>query len=288
MIKVILNYLLGCAAYAWRGSINSALNWAGIVGVGVVGAYLAERGSPMSDPHTWYDIVGWTVVYTVVAWAVIFVCRLAVSGPFHLWRTQRDRADALEGLRQIANCPPPLPTFDLNFDLGSFEDGRHRSGLYPKIPICRIAVENLEHRHIEDCRIIIESFGPSSPINNGALLLPDERNPETPTGIFRLAPTEKRFFKFLEIQAERFSHRAFGGSETKWEVVIKSDQDGVGMGAMLEHRELKVGNRYFATLAVHGKDATSRRIKLTIDIVGSTEISVAETEANNEQVLHVA
>src|SRR5882724_9067801 len=98
MFRALWTYLWGCICHAWRGSISSALNWASIIGIGAVGAYLEKMGSPMSDPHTWYGIVGLTVVYTAVTWDIIFAFRLVVAAPFHLWREQKNRADGLEGL----------------------------------------------------------------------------------------------------------------------------------------------------------------------------------------------
>jgi hypothetical protein len=98
MFRVFGTYLWGILCLAWRGSISSALNWAGIIGVGIVGGYLERRGSQMSDPHAWQDVVKWGLIYTAVAWAIIFIVRLIIIAPFQLFKMKKDRADKLEGL----------------------------------------------------------------------------------------------------------------------------------------------------------------------------------------------
>ena len=75
MLQLLPQYLWECLVRAWRGSLSSALNWAGIIGVGAVGAYLESRGQKMSDPHAWQEIVKWGAAYTAVAWVIIFAIR---------------------------------------------------------------------------------------------------------------------------------------------------------------------------------------------------------------------
>jgi len=60
----------------------------------------------MSDPHTWQETVEWTIVYTAVAWAIIFLARLIFLAPLQLYlekhsttlpsgKAQNDMASAL-------------------------------------------------------------------------------------------------------------------------------------------------------------------------------------------------
>jgi hypothetical protein len=282
-----------CVRKAFWGNTAFANDWQWLVGYPATAALLWALGYFYAEFSGRVEVtlangalgaLAAAFIAFVITWIIAFVARL-LDAPVELYHCEKDRADQLEGLRQIADSVTRPPTFDLQFEVLPFDEDKHRYGLHPQIAVCRIIVENLEHRHIEDCRIVVESFGPDAPINSGALLLPDERSSETPIGVFRLAPTEKRYFKFLEINQELYSRPAFGG-DIKWEIAIKSDQDGVGWSAVNEHRELATGTRYFVTLAVHGKEASSRRINLTVDIVSSTEISVTETGVSNERQEH--
>jgi len=196
MFRALLVYLWGCACHAWRGSINSALNWASVIGIGVVGAYREHMGSPMSDPHTWEGIVEWTLVYTVVAWIIIFAVRLIFIAPFRLYYEQKTRADKLEGLRQIANDASKPPSFDLGFDYSPYDSDAHY--LVDNYSVLRIWVENLEHRHIEDCRISIENFGPDPIIRKAPQMFePMKQNRRPRIERKQMSSTDKRRFDRL-------------------------------------------------------------------------------------------
>jgi len=290
MLRQIAAYILGCLALAWRGSISSALNWASIVGVGVVGATLERRGSPMNDPHTWQGIVGWTVIYTAVAWTIIFAIRSAVVAPFQMYREQKNRADALEGLRQIANDASRPPSFDIGFEYTPFdpEKKHHLSSLSIQHSPLRIWVENIEGRPIDDCRVAIENFGPDSPIKSGVMLLADNRDDEQKSAMFDLAATEKRFFKFIDLDVypgrmpdnryERYGHTD-PGSPTEYVFKLRSDQEGRGLASFFSKAKLDLGKQYFATIVVHGKNANSRRIDLTIETMADGVLHVAEADS---------
>lgn len=62
----------------------------------------------------------------------------------------------------------------------------------------------------------------------------------------------------------------------KLRVSVKSDQDRTGILGAFDNAELEFGKRYFATIAVHGQNANSRRLSLTIDVISEEKIIVAE------------
>jgi hypothetical protein len=81
-IKTLRLYVIRCLQRAFWGSLSSALNWAGIVGVGAVGGYLGR----ISDPQTWQQVVTWALVYTAAAWLIIFLFRLFFIAPFQTFK----------------------------------------------------------------------------------------------------------------------------------------------------------------------------------------------------------
>jgi hypothetical protein len=92
MVKTAWTYVSGCFTRALRGSLSSAFNWAGIVGVGAVGAYFEYRGRQMSDPHDWHEVVKWGFIYTGVAWAIIFLIRAIFVAPFQMFAAATEQA----------------------------------------------------------------------------------------------------------------------------------------------------------------------------------------------------
>ena len=235
----------------------------------------------MTFGEGWQGVVISGVVYTAVAWTVIFIVRLIFVAPFQMWREQKDRADQLEGLRQIAADASRPPSFDLGFEFSPFDPKEERLWDHRHHPLCRVWVENLEHRPLEDCRVVIESITPATlAVRNGALLLPDERSEETVVGVFHLAPTQKRYFSFLEIDQSIWS---IGRDTTdkQWELVIRSDQEDATFARVLHPNSLSFGQRYFVALAVHGKNAGSRRLNLVIDAMSAQDTNVRETKTGD-------
>lgn len=260
------------------------------------------RGSAMSDPHTWQGIVGWTALYTAVAWTIIFTVRLFIVAPFQLFREQKERADKLEGLRQVANDASRPPSFDIGFEYTAFDPEKQNNLhflLHTNYRSLRIWVENIEGRPIEDCRVVVESFGPDSPIRNGAMLLPDNRgSDEEKSARFDLVTTEKRFLKFIDLdffpgsepdnRYERYGHTV-PGRPPEYLFKLRSDQEGMGFSAILSQARLDVGKQYFATIVVHGKNANSRRMDMTIDVMDSGDLRVAEaasTASYRKEILY--
>jgi hypothetical protein len=79
-------YFGTCLARAIRGSLLSALNWASTVGVAVVGATYQYWGLTITEPHGWFDIVKWGLIYLVIAWAIFFLVRLIFVVPFQIFK----------------------------------------------------------------------------------------------------------------------------------------------------------------------------------------------------------
>ena len=256
----------------------------------------------MSDPHTWQGVVEWGAIYTAVAWTIIFVIRLVIVAPFQMWREQKDRADSLEGLRQVANEASRPPSFEIGFEHTPFEphEGISAFDFHTHRSLVRIWVENIEGRAIEDCRVVLENFGPSSPVKIGSMLLPDNRGSnEEKSARFDLASTEKRFFRFIDLdffpgQAPDNRLEQYGyskpGQEPSYHFYLRTEHEGTGYSWYLTAAAtLNVGKQYFATIVVHGKKANSRRMDLTINVMNNGELRVAEansTAAYRKEVLH--
>ena len=79
-------YLGPCLKRAIRGSLSSALNWASIVGLAVVGAVYQYRGLTITEPHGWLDIVKWGLIYLAAAWAILVLVRLIFVAPFQIFK----------------------------------------------------------------------------------------------------------------------------------------------------------------------------------------------------------
>jgi hypothetical protein len=100
MPKLVLGYLSKCFRLALAGSLGGALNWAGIIGIGIVGAIFDARGLTFTEPHRWQEIVLWTLIYTAVAWVVIFFIRLIFVAPFQIYIDLNKELNPLK-LREI-------------------------------------------------------------------------------------------------------------------------------------------------------------------------------------------
>jgi len=211
----------------------------------------------------------------IITWCASFTMHL-LNAPVVLYHEQKDRADKLEGLRQAAN-DAGSPSFDIGFEYSPFDEEAHHHELHAHHSILRIWVENLENRSIEDCRVIIENFGPTSTIRKGAMLLPDDRSDDEQNAQFHLAATERKFFRFIEVESYSFG---FGHEhKDKFQLTIRCDQEGTGTFSFLGRPSLGIGEQYFATIAVHGKNANSRRIALTIDALSATNIHVVRSNS---------
>ncbi len=92
-------YLLACFVIAFRGSVQSASNWAGVVGFGSVGIGLWYFGVKFPAPEWPWDFVV-ALSYFFVAWVVIFLFRLIFVAPYQLYRKYW-RPPALEQLNKF-------------------------------------------------------------------------------------------------------------------------------------------------------------------------------------------
>jgi hypothetical protein len=90
-IKVLRLYVWQCLERAFWGSLSSALNWASIIGVGIV----VWLGFPI-ETHTWQDVVQWGVITTIMAWSIIFLIRLLFVAPFQIFRDTEAQRQKLE------------------------------------------------------------------------------------------------------------------------------------------------------------------------------------------------
>jgi hypothetical protein len=189
-----------------------------------------------------------------------------------LYYAEKDRADKLDGLRQVANDASRPPSFDIGFEYRAFDiDGPHY-GL-TRHALLRIWIENLENRPIEGCRVVIENFGPVSPIRKGAMLFRDIRGEDEKSTQFHLAATEKMFFRFVEVESISF------GRDDGYNLKIRCDEEGTGTFSFIDRPVLESKKQYFATIVVHGKNANSRRLDLTIDAMSETELKVTRSDS---------
>jgi len=72
--------------FALRDSFKSALNWASILGVGALGAFVEWQRLHVTFAEGWQGVVLGAFVYTIIAWIVIFFFRLLFLAPLQVWR----------------------------------------------------------------------------------------------------------------------------------------------------------------------------------------------------------
>jgi len=268
-----------CVRTAFWGNAAFANDWQWLVGYPITAASLWILGYFYAELSGRIEVTLATgalgalaaaFVAYIVTWAASFIARLCNS-PVILFHEQKDRADKLEGLRQLANGVSRAPSFDLGFELSGIDIAAietFHGALFKTQEICRVWVENLANHPIVDCNIVIEDFSPDSPIKNGVMLMPDNRGgDEQQSAQFHLAATQRRYFKFL-----RLTNDVHG----ELKVTVKSDQDRTGFIGAFDSAELEFGKRYFTTIAVHGQNASSRRISLAIDVISEEKIVVAD------------
>jgi hypothetical protein len=293
-----------CAQAAFWGNTAFANDWQWLVGYPLTAAILWVIGYFYASFSGRIDMTLSTgalgalaaaFIAYVLTWLASFVLRL-FNQPVILFHEQKDRADKLEKLRQIANDSSQPPSFDIGIESpelplariasfyemrATFPGGPQKMPINifdPPIEVCRVWVENLEHSPTNDCRVVIEDFRPDSPVKNGVLLIPDNRGADDKRDAkFNIAATEKRYFKFLRLI------QPIG--EENLNLVIKSDQDRTGLMGIFDRAKLSFEKRYFATIAVHGKNARSRRMNLVIDATSEDNIKVSLTPTQKMPVV---
>lgn len=287
MVRTICAYILECFRRAFGGSLGSALNWSGILGVGLLGASLEYWGSKLAFGDGWQGVALSGVTYTVVAWGAIFIIRFIFTAPFQMWREQRDRADSLEEWGDAETKLARLPSFDIGFEylpfdaeseVGSWQHFIYRTSL-------RIWVENIKGRPIDDCRVVIESFEPDCAVKVGSLLMLDIRGAEDEKNArFELAATERKFLKFIDLivhpgRAPKNDLEKYGYSEpgypTTYSFKIRTDQENRGLAHNLfSDSDIEVGKKYSVTIVVHGRSAGSRRLNLAIEVMDFGQLKI--------------
>jgi hypothetical protein len=75
-----------CWRIALAGSFQSATNWGGIIGAGLLAFGLSLYGRQMMPAEGWAEIVIQGLLYIVAAWVVIFFARLFFVAPFLIHR----------------------------------------------------------------------------------------------------------------------------------------------------------------------------------------------------------
>ncbi len=93
MLPTFNHYIADCFRRAWTGSIESAINWSGVIGAAILallGQYLLGRPIVFDDASA-AGIIGAFIVFTVAAWAVLFVFRLIFAAPFSAWKDSQDK-----------------------------------------------------------------------------------------------------------------------------------------------------------------------------------------------------
>jgi hypothetical protein len=108
-------YLAKCFERALRGSLTSAFNWAGILGLGIVAAVYQYRGVTITDPHTWSEVTIWGLAYIAIAWVIIFIIRLIFVAPFQTFKETEVQRLKLE--KEIDDREIRQRTLNLIWDL---------------------------------------------------------------------------------------------------------------------------------------------------------------------------
>ena len=99
-MREYLRYFRTCVEIAIQGSLRSASNWAGVVGVALVGAILQIWGQELVAHPGWQGVVAAGLIYIAVAWLVFFLFRLIFVAPYRLYQKYR-RPPALEHLNKF-------------------------------------------------------------------------------------------------------------------------------------------------------------------------------------------
>jgi hypothetical protein len=262
--KLAWNRLFGSL---FRALTDLAIWWAAVV----VLRFYFGRGHQMSDQVTWAEAIGIAAAGIYLPTLVLYLFRV----PF-----LRDKQTGIEikRLKALAGEATGAASFDIGFEVRDIDERELLYG-YHSQDVVRIWIENLTERAIEDCRAIIDDLTPDSGIKRGAMLIADNRRDEDERSAkFTLAATERRYFKFVSLTNGL-------GRNSKPRLEIESDQKGTGWYDFFRGRtSLDRGQRYLATIAVHGAKASSRRMDLAIEI-GETEIRVYENHSPAQETL---
>jgi hypothetical protein len=269
MLRYWISVFIEANTLAWNrlfGSLSRtvtdlAIWWAAVM----VLRFYFGRSTQMTDQVAWAQAIGIAAIVIYVPLLLLYLFRV----PF-----MRDKAaiTEIDRLKALAGEDTSAPCFDLGFEVRGVDATKLDYHFKPQ-DVCRIWVENLTDRPIEDCRIVVEGFISSESVKRGAMLVADNpRGDDERSAKFTLAATERRYFKFLILKGGgSFSDRHKGAK-----LIFESDQTGTDVFDLLFRPSLEFGKRYFATIVVHGERASSRRMNLTIDATSETDIRVYE------------
>jgi hypothetical protein len=256
-LKILANYILDCARNALRGSLSSAFNWAGIVGVGAVGAYFEFRGRLMTSPHDWHEVVKWGAIYTAVAWTIIFAFRLIFVAPFKLYYEQRKKADtktsgnwrAIDAQNEMANA--------LRAHTEELARHRRRSDLPPML------------RNILDAKNQRERIAMGIERDPNALkIVRDTKSSDFETAI----PRGDSIARTVKISVENTDSNHFV-SNCKVHVEV----DGVNYALKLDSFTLNPTEKRFMEIATHHENNPADKwIHLCIQLPGGSYIGVMQ------------
>jgi len=198
-MRKFLHFWWRCVVLAAKGNVAFANNWMWLLGVPIFStilAYAASRRSvtTVTTGSTVLDLLLTGAGSFAATWATAFLVRL-INAPVRLYHEQKERADHFEQARQLSNSAHK-PSFALGFEMSPVDEEEIDSylrapdgmfGYFRDHPICRIWVENTDPTPIHNCRLVIEEIWPTSLINNGALLVPDnDKRTTTELPIFNL------------------------------------------------------------------------------------------------------
>ena len=265
-IQRFLKFWWRCARIAFWGNAPFANDWQWLLGypataliVSVAGYFYADLSGRIELTLTngAIGLLVAAVIAFVITWLVAFLARL-LNQPVMLYFDEKARADKLE--QNVVGQGHIRPSFEIGYEILPLLPEEYEYKSHPRHPACRIWVENLGTGPIDECQIAIEQLKPNMGVHAGALLLPDQRAGDaTPNGLFHLAGTQRRYFKFLELGHETGTGGTFADRPAVWELSVRSEQDKLGFAAINDQRIMTFGTKYNVTLAVHGKDATNRR-----------------------------
>jgi hypothetical protein len=135
-------YLAHRTTRAAKGTVGGALNLGPIIGAGALGAVSAWQRWPMIFEDTYSGVVASAIVYTLIAWCVVFVWRFMVVVPYQMYvETDAAHQDALAQLNALQS---PLISRLKFGDDGQLQKAPLRGNEYAFL--YRIVIENRSDR----------------------------------------------------------------------------------------------------------------------------------------------
>lgn len=98
-MKLVLNYLGQIAKKSYKGTTEGAFDWGPVISSFVLSAYLTHLGLHKMPPvltQGWERIGLSALVFTIVAWPVLFIIKFLFVSPYRLWRDDHIKLERLE------------------------------------------------------------------------------------------------------------------------------------------------------------------------------------------------